>query len=89
MRIIINVHLLCDDPLNRHVYADVQKEFKCTVIPISGMHIEDDAWDGPREVQTVILNPHEDYYCLEFDDHCFTLEQCERTKERYMSQGWK
>ena len=89
MRIIINVMLLCDDSSNRCISGAVRKEYKCTAIPIPGMDIEDEAWDEPRRIQAVLLNPEGDYYWIEFDDHCPTLEQCERAKERYELNGWK
>lgn len=89
MKIIVDLHIICDLPGNKHVHSIVGKEFESNLVPVKGMQFEDSAWKDPREIKEVTLNPTENYYYLYVGEDCAdNIERCEMLKQMYISHDW-
>lgn len=87
MEIIVDLHILCDDP--KHLHSQVGKIYKSDLVPMVGMELEDGAWKDSRPIKSVTINPEEGYYYVFVgDDTGKTLDHCEQLKKMYHSHGW-
>jgi succinyl-CoA synthetase beta subunit len=87
VQIIVDLHIICDS--KSYVYTTVRKTFNTDLVPMVGMDIEDSAWEDPREIKRVSMNPTEGYYFLYVgDDRGQNEEDCKQLAEMYRAHGW-
>lgn len=90
MKIIAHLSIISDKPPNSYVYSDTSKEYECQLIPIKGMDFEDPAWEKPKEIMHVTLNPTEKYYFIYLGEERYSDdEKCKTRLETYRYHGWK
>jgi len=90
MKIIAHTIIVSDKLPNSSVFADISKEYACQLIPINGMDFEDSAWDTPKEILHVTLNPTEEYYFIYLgEEHYQDDEKCKARLEKFRLHGWK
>ena len=68
----------------------LKKEYKSKLIPVAGMKIEDSAWDEPREILSVTINPENNYYSIEVKgDVAISTKRSNELTKNYESYGWE
>lgn len=85
MKLIVNLPILCDTK----DYIVLHKDFMTDLVPMVGMQLQDPAWENPRPIKNVTINPKEDSYLLHVgDDNLPDKDQCEQLKQSYRRHGW-
>lgn len=89
MKLIVDLKIRCEAPRDKHVCATVGKEIETDLVPVVGMELEDPAWEKPRPIERVTINPTDGYYYLHVgDDTAENRDRCEQRKQLYQHHGW-
>lgn len=58
-------------------------------MPVAGMDFDDSAWQDPREIKHVTMNPTDGYYHVYLGEHhAENEERCKQLVEMYRLHGW-
>ncbi|HOK37158.1 MAG: hypothetical protein WHW07_01465 [Bacteroidales bacterium] len=67
----------------------LRREYNCNLVPIAEMEIYDKAWEKPKKIKKVVIDPSKDEYIIFVNDEFVTSKTVKKTLETYINLGWK
>ncbi|HOZ29582.1 MAG TPA: hypothetical protein PLL66_01580 [Bacteroidales bacterium] len=64
------------------------RQFDGVLVPSIGMEIEDLAWEKPKKIKKIVLNPEQDSYILFVEDEFISKRDLSKITEKYKKCGW-
>lgn len=85
MSLIIIEQVFIDEKFNKTI---IIKKIKCEIVPSIGMDIEDLAWEKPKKIKRICINPEQNSYKLFVEDEFTTKRESIKLTESYKKCGW-
>ncbi|MDD3741095.1 MAG: hypothetical protein PHH30_07625 [Bacteroidales bacterium] len=85
MSLIIIDQVFIDEKFNKTILS---KTANCDIVPSIGIEIEDSAWEKPKKIKKIIINPEQNYYKLFVEDEFITKRESIKITETYKKCGW-
>ncbi|MDD3860808.1 MAG: hypothetical protein PHW83_11460 [Bacteroidales bacterium] len=85
MSLIIIDQVFIDEKFNKTILS---KTANCDIVPSIGIEIEDSAWDKPKKIKKIIINPEQNCYKLFVEDEFITKRESIKITETYKKCGW-
>lgn len=67
----------------------LRREYDCNLVPIAEMEIYDKAWEKPKKIKKVVIDPSKDEYTIFVNDEFVTSKTVKKILEAYINLGWK
>jgi len=86
MSFIIIDQVFIDEKFSKTILT---KTTDCDIVPSIGMEIEDSAWEKPKKIKRIQINPEHKYYKLFVEDEFITKRESFKITDIYKKCGWK
>jgi succinyl-CoA synthetase beta subunit len=86
MSLIIIDQVFIDEKFSKTILT---KTTDCEIVPSIGMEIEDSAWEKPKKIKKININPEHNCYKLFVEDEFITKRDSIKITDIYKKCGWK